>query len=245
MYAFQAESTTSVSSPLSFAGHCGYEIQNDRIVISIDEIANNRDQANISGTLAIEVWALDRPYSGGEFSGTAVCGTSIGEILGQHFLADCRYDLIFREPQPGTWFLVLMLREWTAAGYVTRDYVNFALPYVVASKPTITRGEADNVINVEFADNKRSLRSAEIEGFLAQEDQPQGDSVSTRLTPERDRAVSLNTASYKEIAAVKGISKKLAENIVAGRPFEALDHVLRVKGMGAKLLKKVRHLIKL
>jgi competence ComEA-like helix-hairpin-helix protein len=63
--------------------------------------------------------------------------------------------------------------------------------------------------------------------------------------PPPDRAVSLNTASRKEIAAVKGISNKVAENIVAARPFASLDELLKVKGVGAKLLEKVRQFIRL
>jgi competence ComEA-like helix-hairpin-helix protein len=242
----QAESNTSSSPSLRLAGECGYEVQKDRIVINIGEIANHRDAGNISGTLAIELWALEQPYAGGGFNGTALCGTSIGEINGQRFLSGCRYDLIFRGPPAGRWYLALMLREWTDAGYITRDYVNFSLPYVVESKPAVVHSETDNVINVEFASNKPSPAMKAESQATAQAGEVSSSKTHHRSEKDaqRDAAVSLNAASYEEIAGLKGISKKVAENIVAARPFESLDEMLRVKGIGAKLLQKIRHFIK-
>jgi hypothetical protein len=155
MYAIQTDSTPPGASPLTLTGPCGYAIENERIVVTIAEIANHRDSGNLSGTLAIELWALAQPYAGGGFAGIPLCGTSIGELRGAHVLPNCRYDLIFQAPPPGTWSLALMLREWTATGYLTRDYVNFAVPYVVERKPTIMRSETDNVISVEFVGNRK------------------------------------------------------------------------------------------
>jgi DNA uptake protein ComE-like DNA-binding protein len=247
MHAIQREKNTSPSSPLTLTGPCGYEIQGDRIVITIGKIANDRDLGNISGTLAIEVWALDQPYTGGGFTGTPLCSTSIGEIFGQHFLIDCRYDLIFQEPPAGTWWLTLMLREWSAAGYVTCDYLNFALPYVVEAKPTVVRSDTDNVINVEFASSRKSPAvSAEAKSPPPAAKKPVARTThANQPEPQHNSAVSLNESTHKEIAGVKGISKKVAENIVAARPFESVDDVLKVKGVGAKLLKSIRQFIKL
>ena len=39
---------------------------------------------------------------------------------------------------------------------------------------------------------------------------------------------------------MKGISKQLAAAIVAARPYAKLDDVISVKGMGQKLLEKLR-----
>ena len=241
MYAIQSQSNADISSGLILTGNSGYEIKNDRVTINIAEIANRRDLENISGTLAIEFWALEQPYRGADFSGAALAGTRIGEISGQHCIANCCYDLIFQEPPEGIWYLTLMLREWTEAGYVTRDYVNFALPYIVSGKPTIVRSESDNVINVSFTEAKKTvLASVEKEMAAPEPAKP------ARNEPESDNAaVSLNGASIADIVAVKGISKKIAENIVAARPFGSIEELLKVKGIGPKLLQKIRQFFEL
>jgi hypothetical protein len=210
MYAIQTESTPA-APPLTLTGTCGYAVENDRIVIDIAEIANHREHGNLSGTLAIELWALDRPYSGGGFAGTPMCSTRIGELRGQHVLRDCRYDLIFQAPPPGSWSLSLMLREWTDAGYLTRDYVNFTLPYVVERTAPIVRGETDNVSDVEFSSNQSVLAtSAEPEATS-----PRAAAATAAVTapsqpePLPDSAISVNTASAKDAAAVKGVGEKL------------------------------------
>jgi len=234
MLANQPQFNTFTVSGLSIIGNCGYAIQNDRVIINISEIANHRDPENISGTLSIELWALKAPCTGTDFDGWALAGTGIGELFGQYYLADCRYDLEFQEPPAGTWYLTLMLREWTGTGYETRDYINFTLPYVASNKPTISRNETDNVINVSFSGNKNNLAAAANKAGKA-----------TRKKPETEAAISLNKASLQDIVSVKGISKKLAENLDAARPFESLDEVLKVKGMGPKLWQKIRDFISL
>ncbi|MGR8999231.1 MAG: ComEA family DNA-binding protein [Gammaproteobacteria bacterium] len=243
MFAIQPQSNTTTISDLALAGDCGYEIQKDQVIINISGIANYRELENISGTLSIELWALDKPYTGAEFDGLALAGTSIGELFGQHSLSNCRYELNFQEPSAGTWYLTLMLREWTEMGYFTRDYVNFALPYIVSSNPVILRNETDNVINVSFSGNKKTSATAAVE--KSNSEATSEVSNSDQAKPQNETAISLNSASFKDIASVKGISKKLAENIDAARPFKSLDEVLKVKGMGPKLLKKIRDFITL
>lgn len=235
MYAFQPQYNTLPISGLSLNGSCGYEAQNDQVTITISEIANNRDLENISGTLSIELWALNSPYTGGGFNGVALASTSIGEIFGQHFLSACRYDLSFQEPPEGTWFLTLMLREWVGTGYETRDYVNFELPYIVSNKPSILRNETDNVISVSFSGNKKAATAKKTATPKA----------AKAKAVAKNAAVSLNSASLQEIVAVKGVSQKLAENIEAARPFKSLDEVLKVKGMGPKLWEKIRNFLSL
>lgn len=231
MNAIQLNANPTEYPSLTLSGNCGYEIQGDRIIITVDDIANRREAGNLSGSLALEIWALEKPYTGGQFAGLALAGTVIGQLAGGHGLAGCRYDLIFTEPPAGQWHLTLMLREWDGAGYVTRDHVNFNLPYHVSGKPLVTRRETDNVINVAFA---RPQKPAVQTGG----DQP------AKPAP-KPAGVSVNTASCEEIAAVKGISKKLAENIAAARPYGQWEDLLKIKGMGAKLLAKLREALTL
>ena len=53
-------------------------------------------------------------------------------------------------------------------------------------------------------------------------------------------AVSINDASVDEIASIKGVSRKVAAKIVESRPFETLEQLLKVRGVGEKLFKRIR-----
>jgi competence ComEA-like helix-hairpin-helix protein len=55
-----------------------------------------------------------------------------------------------------------------------------------------------------------------------------------------DRPIDLNTASASELQSISGIGPKLATAIIAGRPYAKVDDLLRVKGIGDKLLSKIR-----
>jgi hypothetical protein len=194
MHRIQPQTLATTSTQLALVGNCGYRIQDNRVVINIEEIASRRDQGDISGTLSIELWALTQPYEGGGFSGTALAGTQIGELYGQHFLANCRYDLLLQEPPAGTWYLTLMLREWTDAGFVTRDYVDFTLPYVVGSKPTVVRGEADNVISVSFAAKKKAaVKSVSEQSATVKAEAPGSEQAKPQATAAKKVPTSART----------------------------------------------------
>ncbi len=240
MYALPSELTPHVVPGLSLKGDCGYQIQDQTITITIAEIANQRDVSNISGTLAIELWALTAPYNGGDFQGIALAGTEMGTLFGQHFLANNCYTLNFTAPQAGTWYLTLMLREWSTTGFVTQDYINFNTPYIVEPEASVRYSEQDNVINVDFTESKQHRAVGN-----KPSNKPAKKSKTEPTETASAKVISVNHAEVNEIAAVKGISEKLAHNIVATRPFESFDALLKVKGMGVKLLEKIREFISL
>ena len=55
-----------------------------------------------------------------------------------------------------------------------------------------------------------------------------------------DGLLDLNTASKEELMSINGISPNLPERIIAGRPYKNVDDLLKVKGIGAKTLEKIR-----
>ncbi|WP_221770406.1 ComEA family DNA-binding protein [Listeria booriae] len=54
------------------------------------------------------------------------------------------------------------------------------------------------------------------------------------------KGVDLNTASLNELKLLDGVGDVLAQRIVDGRPYESLDDLLNVKGIGEKTLIKIR-----
>ncbi|HEX5678047.1 MAG TPA: helix-hairpin-helix domain-containing protein [Alcanivorax sp.] len=59
-----------------------------------------------------------------------------------------------------------------------------------------------------------------------------------------DTTVSLNNAGVAELQTLKGIGPKTAASIVAWReregPFESVDQLMAVKGIGEKTLSRIR-----
>jgi competence ComEA-like helix-hairpin-helix protein len=52
--------------------------------------------------------------------------------------------------------------------------------------------------------------------------------------------INPNTATPAELTSIKGIGKKKADLIIAGRPYASLDDLLGVKGIGKKTLERLR-----
>ena len=123
-----------------FDGPVGYRCaEAGRVLVEAGRIHNPRDPDNISGTLALELWALPEPYAGGAFTGHALAAVTLGALAGGASWQDCAYELELTPPPAGTYTLTLMLREWIGDGYVTRDHINFAspvtFPLVTAATP--------------------------------------------------------------------------------------------------------------
>ena len=57
--------------------------------------------------------------------------------------------------------------------------------------------------------------------------------------------VALNQASPAELCLLPGIGPTLAARIVAGRPFERVDELLQVRGIGAAKLSAIREQLRL
>jgi len=53
-------------------------------------------------------------------------------------------------------------------------------------------------------------------------------------------SLDLNTATERELQFISGIGPVLAARIIAGRPYETVDDLLKVKGIGPKKLEKIR-----
>lgn len=191
----------------------------EEIRLAIARIENPRPADNLSGTLALELWALDVAYSGGAWQGTLLASQTLGSLAGETAWNDCQFNASLAESGPAA-HLTLMLREWTPAGYLTRDFRELARPSPAASVELEVTAPAVAPTKV-----KESAKKA----------------VKGKAAPAAAKAkLAINTTSAAEIGALKGVSKPLAQAIVAARPYHSLDDLLRVKGMGPKLLERLR-----
>ena len=156
-------------------GKVGYQLTEDQIELTVDAIQNPRDPANMSGTLSLELWALTTPYAGGTFDGIPLAGVVIGSLPGQGQQLDLRTTAHRTPTPPGSWSLVLMLREWTLAGYVTRDYANFETLYTGEAPQT------SNPVQVTVAPEASPVVAPEAEAPA-----PAADTTSSQQHPNEE-----------------------------------------------------------
>lgn len=112
-------------------------ITNAMPTLEIDAIRNPRASADVSGTLALELWTLVRPYRGGSFQGQPLGSVTLGRLAGQQRWSALRqsWPLPALRGVRANGQLTLMLREWTPAGYVTRDWRELDWPREASEIP--------------------------------------------------------------------------------------------------------------
>jgi competence protein ComEA len=69
---------------------------------------------------------------------------------------------------------------------------------------------------------------------------PAAKKASARKAAPAKEMVDLNSASKEDLMKLPGIGDAIADKIIAGRPYKNVDDLLRVSGMGPRLLERVR-----
>lgn len=209
--------------------------------LTVDAIENPRSEDNLSGTLALELWALDAPYSGGSWQGVPVASMILGVLGGGQKLSDCNFVVPAAAPE-GPGVLTLMLREWGPTGYVTRDYCNLSLEAPAKTKP---KAAAKKAAAKEEAPKEKAAKvkaKAEPKPVTKESKAPAKEIKAATKAAKAPvaKGVAVNAASEAELLAVKGLSATVVKAIIAGRPYASLDDMGKVKGVGPKLLAKLR-----
>jgi DNA uptake protein ComE-like DNA-binding protein len=222
------------------AGNVTCGLADGMATLTIDAIENPRTEDNLSGTLALELWALDAPYAGGSWQGIPVASVILGVLAGGEKLDDCNFVVPAAAPE-GPGVLTLMLREWGPAGYVTRDYCNLSLEAPAKAKPKAAAKKAaakEEAPKEKAAKEKAPKAKAEPKPAAKESKAPAKEAKAPVA-----KGVAVNSASEAELLAVKGLSATLVKAIIAGRPYASLDDLGKVKGVGPKLLTKLRDLL--
>lgn len=229
------------------SGCSGYRFDGNEVELSAEAIENPRGADNLSGSLNLELWALETPYAGGAFQGVQIAQACVGRLNGEHRLDNLNLRVTAHLPGVGRWYLVLMLREWSAEGFVTRDFTAFAQPYEIAAVPAVEIPAAEAVETVDAAPVAKAAKAAtrkpdaSAKAKVAAKAKPAKTEKRATAPVKADAdTVSINTASVDELANVKGMTRAVAKAIVAGRPYDSVDALVRVKGLGEKSLAKLR-----
>ena len=232
----------------SLRGMVSCAVADDQVTLKVETIDNPRPADNLSGTLALEVWALDAPYAGGTQLGVPVASVILGILAGGNDWSASEFTVHAAAPEAAK-FLTVMLREWTSAGYVTRDYRNFAATPAKVEAPVAAKAaaKAKPAAKAKAAVASKPAVAAKPAPAPVAKAVPAAKAEKAAAVPAAKPAsakgVSINTASEAELAAIKGLPRDVAKAIVAGRPYAKLDDVVKAKGMGLKKLAKLRDLL--
>ena len=191
-----------------------------------------------------------------------LAGTTIGTLAGQTGADFVSFELPYAPPTEGSWHFVLMLREWSANGYITRDFANFS-NVVVSEAPKASKLPTPATAQAASAKPEQARATAQLavpgkSGTASSVQIPAapakvaGVTEANRVLPAPvkssapvPQAISINSATEEELARLEGVSEKIARAITKKRPFSSVDDLRRVKGVTLKLIAAIRSRLKL
>lgn len=97
--------------------------------------------------------------------------------------------------------------------------------------------------NLELTAREKKLGVWDEAQFPRQTGTPATDAPATNAPPAKT-LVDLNQASYEDLQKLPGIGPKLAERIMAHRPYQNVDDLDKVPGIGPVLLQRLRPLVR-
>lgn len=180
-------------------------------------VANPRPADNLSGSLALELWALGQPYTGGAFAGQCLGRVEIGQLGGQRG-CDGLGDT-WAAPEESGAVLVLMLREWTPDGLLTRDH---------------------RVVNLEVAAPAAPVLPVVPETPAAPVASAPAPVAVAKPKARISHLLNVNLATEAQLVVIDGLNRPLAKAVIAARPFASMDDLLDIAGVGEKRLARMR-----
>jgi len=230
-------------------GAVGYSVDGGEVTLHAERVGNSREAGNLSGSLVLELRARSLPDTRRDDVGLLLAQAQLERLHGQHELVGVERRVSFTPPRPGRWLLSLELREWCGDRYVTRDWVDFEVPFErvaelravpnVGPKASAPKASASKAIAPKATTPKATAPKATAPGVGVSKtptERPVGRTMGK---------VSVSTATLQELAAVPGLNAKLAQEIVRARPFKSLDELVKVRGIGPRMLQKLRQALAL
>lgn len=240
-------------------GTAGYRVEGDDVVLSVERVRNTRGFENLSGSLSLELRALPQQLQSEALDGdegTLLAQVSLGRLAGQDELRGIERRVPFTSPEAGAHRLCLCLREWAGEqGPVTRDRVHFVAPFeqkpepplatvtplkLVKPAPKKTAAVAAAASELTTAPPERRATPTAARSVASQPPAPVVEAAGQASAASGPARVSIGSAKVEQLAAVNGLNRKLAAEIVKARPFKSLDDLLKVRGIGPKTLTRLR-----
>lgn len=117
--------SAQLGSEIALGCPCSYHVQGNSITFSVEKVRNRRTSR--SGTLMLEVWATQRPYTGVGIRGYLLAEVRLGELNGNHYFSYLSYSRsLMRVPPPGTYYISIILTEYQGNGRdAVKDFTAF------------------------------------------------------------------------------------------------------------------------
>lgn len=115
------------ATSISLSGNYTYQYSGSYVVMSADKISNNTS-GGYSGTLRMELWAFSTPYTGASQTGYKLATYQLPQQLngGQYYSNVSSGSVAATYPPSGTWYISLLIGEYTTSGWTTATYGNFS-----------------------------------------------------------------------------------------------------------------------
>lgn len=125
--------STANGQTIQLLGTSSYSTNGSDITISVDRITNYRSVGSISGTLALQIWLTNYYHTGGTIYGNKITEISIGQLSGGYQFSNVSRTGSFPiyTLTHGSYWVVLVLAEWTGFSYETIDYLVFSEKVIV------------------------------------------------------------------------------------------------------------------
>lgn len=126
-------------------------------------------------------------------------------------------------------------RTYDGASPVSYAFLGLALALSFYSVGALMVADVQAGRWAPLASGPASVDTVEVEDLVNGRGEPVGS-----FPGRADRVYSVNAAPVDSLVRVPGVGPVLAERIIAGRPFLAVDSLVTVRGIGEKSLARMR-----
>ena len=102
---------------------CSYRVRGSSVYFDAEAVRNNQG-GGTSGTLTLELWATNSPYTGGRLSGYVLGEGRLGELGAGRYYASPSFTRQLNLPPPGTYYVTMILTEYQGREVIV-DYMAF------------------------------------------------------------------------------------------------------------------------
>ncbi len=113
------------ATDIDLSGSCSWNISGSTINIVAGKV-QNQTSGGSSGTLRLQIWATDFPYSGGGISGYVLGTRTLGTLQGGYSYNSISGSVAYTTPPHGLYYTTMTVEEYSGGGYVIRDYLTFS-----------------------------------------------------------------------------------------------------------------------
>jgi hypothetical protein len=98
-------------------GNSGYSRHGDTVSLFADSIDNANSMNVPSDNLALQLWACQSPYKGGDLAGWKLAEFQLGPLQANHYLPSIKSDVQASFPESGDYAIALVIAEWDGEGF--------------------------------------------------------------------------------------------------------------------------------